>query len=85
MTKLNPLQETVLAMKLERQAKAKQTIPVSETRKNLAVTKSYTSLDITNAVEQVLVAHGYCDKDSYECNSFLMDTLETLGHYKGGK
>ena len=61
------------------------TIPVSETRKDLAVTKSYTSLDITNAIEQVLVAHGYCEKDSYECNSFLMDTLETLGHYKGGK
>ena len=48
-------------------------------------TKSYTSLEITNAVEQVLVAHGYCEKDTYECNSFLMDTLETLGHYKGGK
>ena len=27
-----------------------KTIPVSETRKDLAVTKSYTSLDITNAV-----------------------------------
>ena len=60
-------------------------IPVSETRNKLAVAKTYTALEITNAVEQVLFAHGFCDPDSYESNSFLMDTLETLGHYKGGK
>ena len=61
------------------------TLPVSDTRKFLAESKSYTSLDITNAVEEVLIANGYCEKDSYECNSFLMDVLEKLGHYKGGK
>lgn len=43
---------------------------------------SNTAIDITNAVEKVLEANGYCETDSYEMNSFLMDVLEKVGHYK---
>lgn len=44
--------------------------------------KKYSSIDITNAVEKVLISNGYCEKDSFECNSFLMDVLEKIGHYE---
>jgi|TARA_R100000081_G_C4727267_1_gene121413 hypothetical protein len=44
--------------------------------------KQYSAIDITNAVEKVLEANGYCETDSYEMNSFLMDVLEKVGHYK---
>ena len=81
MAKANVLQEIVLDNKLERQAKAKETRG-NVVFKYFSETKSYTSLEITNAVEEVLVANGYCKTDSYEMNSFLMDVLEKVGHYK---
>ena len=44
--------------------------------------KQYSAIDITNAVEKTLLDNGYCEKDSFEMNSFLMDVLEKVGHYK---
>ena len=44
--------------------------------------KQYSAIDITNAVEKTLLHNGYCEKDSFEMNSFLMDVLEKVGHYK---
>ena len=44
--------------------------------------KQYSATDITNAVEKTLLDNGYCEKDSFEMNSFLMDVLEKVGHYK---
>tara|TARA_R100000093_G_scaffold68212_1_gene39732 strand:- start:358 stop:612 length:255 start_codon:yes stop_codon:yes gene_type:complete len=44
--------------------------------------KQYSATDITNAVEKTLLDNDYCEKDSFEMNSFLMDVLEKVGHYK---
>ncbi len=79
MTKLNALQETVDKRNPRVIARAETQKLVDDNAKN------YSSVNITNAVEEVLIDHGYCEKGSYECNSFLMDVLEKLGHYKGGK
>ena len=44
--------------------------------------KQYSAVNITNAVEKSLLNSGHFEKDSYELNSFLMDVLSDLGHYK---
>lgn len=44
--------------------------------------KQYSAIDITNAVEKVLWEKDYCEINSYDMNSFLMDVLEKVGHYK---
>lgn len=83
---MKAIDEMVLANKLERQVKARPT-PTTKPRQSINdfqvdTVKQYSAVNITNAVEKVMLNHGLLKKDSYEMNSFLMDVLSDLGHYK---
>ena len=89
MAKANVLQEIVLDNKLQNQTKTNEGYKPSTQKPRQSIDqfqvdtrKQYSAIDITNAVEKVLDANGYCETDSYEMNSFLMDVLEKVGHYK---
>jgi len=75
----------LITKKGDKNMDTKVVLPISQTRKELAVKKTYSALEITNAVEKVLLDHGYSAVDSYETNNFLMNVLENLGHYNNNE
>ena len=84
---MKAIDEMVLANRLERQANKAIPTPTTKPRQSINdfqvdTVKQYSAVNITNAVEKVMLNHGLLKKDSYEMNSFLMDVLSDLGHYK---